>query len=737
MPDIGKLNAKITADPSGFVAGTNAAITQTNYFTGMLMRQFSGLGSGITRVLSAVGGTAIGGAIGGITSAIGSGMSLLAAGISGPQAAVTAIAAGAAAFAVMGQAGISMVGTQARLARQLGVTTREAFGLSGAMEGAGISVENQGSIIQAYLRRTGQLQQHMQGTTAGMGAHAGGNISNAILTGSNAGEHDQMATGLRQLGIDAQQFVRLGITDQLRQLTIAMEGVTNVNQRAALGFQILGRHGAQLMPLISRGREEFERMNALGEIRLALIGDRDIERMQGANKAMRESGHLIGAIFDSLKLFAGATIAPLVNEFNTFVSQCLRPIQPILGLLANLMVIWLAPALVLAPSIISLFSIFVPLLTGISRIITALGDAWNTVTTELRPIGTLISDIWQRMGLGATAGGLVAGVFDMIVRSIRFAGQAAGMFIEGLRNSFVGNLFSGIANAIPGIWERLKSGAIAAWNFIRDLAAPVWGFFVASAGRAIGVITAIYYGLQPAFDAVKSAGLAVWNAVGSTFMAVWSSIKSIASAVWVTITMLWKAVVTVFDAIARALGFASLEGINWLALLEGAVVALTAPIRVAASFIESVAFGIRMMADAITAAADQVGEFTSQAQAAFDRIPAGGLLGRLLGGNTQATELMNRVSNWQTSVVSITDHLTGKGNQPVRQGDVGASALVRGSADAVAAEIQHQFADGGRLTVEEQQLAQLENIWERLDDVIEAIEENPTITYTTASFGGN
>ncbi len=678
MPNIGVLVAKIVADPTGYTTGTNIVIAQTNKLLNTVGPQLNKFGNLATSAISSLtGGGILGQAASAIATFAGSSLASFSAmgamlASAGPGAIIAAIAAatiGAAiAFVGFGQAGIREIGTQARLARQIGVTTSAYISLSGALSASGVELESQGQVLQQFLRRTGQLRQHL----GGGGANAGG--AGMALTGSNAAEHDQMAQGLRQLGINARAFVNAVPEQQLRMIAQGMEGVANASDRSAISYQILGRHGQALGPLLQRGVAEFDRLNSLGQVRRALISDADIANMEAASKAMRRASQYATALWDSLKFRAGAYIAPIVEEFNRLLESGLKPLQPILNVLGTVLIAWLAPLTWMLPII----------LQGINALVPAL---------------------------------------DFVVDAFSWLGKAAGYtidFIQAKFNEFGGGSFVSTLSSIwtwlkssaATVWEGIKVVASAAWNAIYFIADFVLGAIFRAISTTIRVGMAIFNGLLPLFQAIGSAGSAVWDAIATSVGALWRVVSSVWSVISVT-------VMAVLEDIAKAFGITGDTGINWLGGLTLAIQALTVPLIMAANV-------ITWVADKITEATSQLDRFANRMREI--RAASGGFWSGLTGGPS----VIGGISNWVPRPQPVTTVPAG----PIAPTEVGTRGFARDSVDAVTAIIQHEFGQGGAQDPQTQAIATLTEVQRQALDVLRDLLARPVGQQIVATFGG-
>ncbi len=207
--DIGTLALKITADPTSFESGLTAALGQADRFGAGVVA----MGQYVAQVFGGIAAHPWGAAFAGATAAFG---------------------AFVAAGALLRQ--LKNEGTEAALAQQklsirFGLSSEAAGGFTLMTRRLGIDTAEAGQSIF-------HLQRHLEEA-----AHSGGKAQAA----------------LQALGLDARILARMKTEDAMFVIGDALKAVADAGQRNALAYQLLGRHGMELLPIILKGTKEFER----------------------------------------------------------------------------------------------------------------------------------------------------------------------------------------------------------------------------------------------------------------------------------------------------------------------------------------------------------------------------------------------------------------------------------------------------------------------------------------------
>jgi len=262
MAEIGVLSAKIAFENDQFNAGITDAERRLDGFGSSAQasgkKASAGMGKASTSMKAMAGAAAAG--------------------------AAAAIAA-TAAIASLAKAGFRAADEQAKLARQLGVTTDQMAALSLAAQFAGVS--------------TGEVRSSMR---------------RLATTLRDAGEDGtRAADALGAIGLTAAELENMSMDDQLKALSEAMEGLSSQQEKMAVAQNIFGRSGSRMLLLLddmegTLGRAERE-VQAFG-LGLTGLDNRNIE-------AVNDNFATLGAATKGLGMQLAAALAPSMENITS------------------------------------------------------------------------------------------------------------------------------------------------------------------------------------------------------------------------------------------------------------------------------------------------------------------------------------------------------------------------------------------------------------------------------------
>lgn len=205
----------------------------------------------------------------------------------------------------------------AKAANTLGVTTEELSELRFAAQRSGIEVAGLETSLQRMRRSIGEA-------SFGKG------------TGVEA---------LRQLGLDAQQLMKLPIQEQLLEISRAMQEIPNASQRIAVGFQLFGRQGVNLIRFMQKGDEELRglidnarKFGATVSQETAIKMEMFQDSMLNLKTAMAAVGRQVADFLSPFMVALAeqmAAWAATANKSGAGVHNALAPVKKILDVIAN------------------------------------------------------------------------------------------------------------------------------------------------------------------------------------------------------------------------------------------------------------------------------------------------------------------------------------------------------------------------------------------------------------------
>lgn len=197
-------------------------------------------------------------------------------------------AVGAAGFGALIKSSINAGDELAKTADKLGVTTQALAGLRHAAELTGVSTGTMDMALQRFTRRAAEAA---QGTGEAKGA-------------------------LQELGIDADELVRLPLDQQMNVVAESMAGVKNQSDKVRLAMKLFDSEGVALVNTLGGGAEALQKMTEEAEHLGVTLSRTDTAQMEAANDSITR----LKAVFTGLTNQLSVAFAPII----TFVADGFR-----------------------------------------------------------------------------------------------------------------------------------------------------------------------------------------------------------------------------------------------------------------------------------------------------------------------------------------------------------------------------------------------------------------------------
>ena len=195
---------------------------------------------------------------------------------------------GAAGFGALIKSSINAGDELAKTADKLGVTTTALAGLRHAAELTGVSTGTMDMAMQRFTRRAAEAA---QGTGEAKGA-------------------------LQELGINAEDLVKLPLDQQMSVVADSMAGVEKQSDKVRLAMKLFDSEGVALVNTLAGGSEALEKMTSEAEQLGITLSRTDTAQMEAANDALTR----LKAVFTGLTNQLAIAFAPII----TFVADGFR-----------------------------------------------------------------------------------------------------------------------------------------------------------------------------------------------------------------------------------------------------------------------------------------------------------------------------------------------------------------------------------------------------------------------------
>jgi len=198
---------------------------------------------------------------------------------------------GAAGFGLLVKSSLQATDQLAKTASKIGTTTEALSQLRFAADLTGVATQTMDMALQRFTRRAAEA------------AKGTGEAKNAI----------------RELGINAQDLVKLPLDQRMLVLADAFSNVENESDKLRLAFKLFDSEGAALVNTLSLGRDELEKL--FGEARsLGIVMSSDAAKgVENANDALTRLGSLFRGVTDQTVAALAPAIALLTETFKNFV----------------------------------------------------------------------------------------------------------------------------------------------------------------------------------------------------------------------------------------------------------------------------------------------------------------------------------------------------------------------------------------------------------------------------------
>ena len=198
--------------------------------------------------------------------------------------AATAAAGATAAFTKMSMTSIENL---AKTADKIGATTETLAGLQHAAKLTGVSTETMNMALQRMTRRVAEA---------------------AIGTGEAKG-------ALEELGINAQELVKLPLDQQMAIVADAMKGVGSQADRVRLAMKLFDSEGVALVNTLGGGSEALKEMMAEAQALGTALSRVDAARVEEANDAIDRAKAVFAGVGNQLAVAFADQIAFAANMF--------------------------------------------------------------------------------------------------------------------------------------------------------------------------------------------------------------------------------------------------------------------------------------------------------------------------------------------------------------------------------------------------------------------------------------
>lgn len=378
-----------------------ADATSLNASLAGVTKRFASLKSAVSPILQAATGAG---------SAIGSALSVGA----------TVGAAALAALTIKGVSDFQTLATEVRtLEKQLGLTAEQASEFHAQATALGLSVDK---------------------LSVGFGI-----FSKNLTTAAPA---------LEKFGITAVRTAagQVDFNATLDEVRAKFQALPAGVDRTSFALQLFGRSGKALIPFLSASSEELQTFTDNAKAAGLIMSENDVQAARSLGIAQRE----LGEAFRGVEVSLARAVIPLLTDAANAIAGLVRAVSPLLPLLRDLGVIWLAyRAYMFIPALLTAIS------NGLFALAAATGSAAIDAAAASVAVAALSSSLLPIVGLVVAATGAIlsmtgviqnfADAIDNVITDALtpFAGAAAISEASGLSMAKSFDIFNKAAAASP------------------------------------------------------------------------------------------------------------------------------------------------------------------------------------------------------------------------------------------------------------------------------------------------
>jgi phage-related protein len=346
---------------------------------------------------------------------------------------------------------------------------------------------------------------------------------------------------LNQLGLSAEQLKGLSSEETFNKLALAIAGIEDPLQKAALAQDVFGKSGMELLPLLAEGPDGMKKLADEAK-ELGLVFSQDaadnadafndaLGKLQGAfSGLMNQVGaKLVPALQPLIDAFTklvtalpieqiGQLISSLLPPLVEVIMQLLQALAPVIDAVLQFAVAALKPLLAVLPKIVAALT---PILTIVGQLVGMFGGviakivelAMAVLEPILIPVLNLVATLLEAfMPLIEMVMNLLSGVIEFLTPILTKVGEVLGFIVNIISKVLVVaikavvDFFKGAADNIKANWEKLgqfftnlwegiKNGFKAAVNFLIGLAEGFVNFWIKALNMLIGALNKISFNI--------------------------------------------------------------------------------------------------------------------------------------------------------------------------------------------------------------------------------------------------
>ena len=194
---------------------------------------------------------------------------------------------GAAGFGALIKQGLAAGDSLAKTADKIGVTTEALAGMRHAAELTGVSTETMDMALQRFTRRASEA---------------------AIGTGEAQG-------ALKELGINAEELVKLPLDKQMEVVADSMSGLSTQSDRVRIAMKLFDSEGVALVNTLGGGSDALREMIAEADHLGLALSRTDTAQIEAANDAFTRAKGVLTGLTNQFTVAFAPVLETIANSF--------------------------------------------------------------------------------------------------------------------------------------------------------------------------------------------------------------------------------------------------------------------------------------------------------------------------------------------------------------------------------------------------------------------------------------
>ena len=395
------------------------------------------------------------------------------------------------------------------------------------------------------------------------GAEGGTHLRNVILSLQNP--TDKAAASMEQLGVDVydSEGNMRSLNDILGDLNRSMDGMTAAEKSNIIATIFNKTDLAAVNALLANTGESWDTLQqSIIESGGAAqtMADTQLDNLQGQLTILKSA-------LEGLAISIGEILLPVIKNIVSGIQGFVDWLnnldegtkQTIVTI--GLIVAAVGPVLIVIGKVISAVGTILSVVSKIGPVIGAVKTAATGLFTVLaaNPIALVVAAIAALIAIFVALWNncegfreFWIGLWEAIKSAAIAVWEALSSFFQGAWEAIVNlaqTIWGGIGDFFSGLWQGISTTAQTVWNAISGFLSGLWTGIVTAAQTIWNSIVTFFSGL---WEGIRSTAEAVWNGISTFLSTLWTAISTAAQTIWNGIATFLSGIWTAISTTAQA-----------------------------------------------------------------------------------------------------------------------------------------------------------------------------------------